>query len=167
MERNFKRCALSVTLLDKAFTLLELIIVIIIVGILAVVGLNQYTRMAERGRLAEAFATMSKIRKDIVTYYLQNGTLATITDAAIGIGIEPGLPYPSCVSTHYFIYHLAYPADTTVDIYCYRCTSGGKAPQSPYGQYAPHIRVTVDGSMTSSGCYDWGSGYGGTWCTPK
>ncbi|MDD4894863.1 MAG: prepilin-type N-terminal cleavage/methylation domain-containing protein, partial [Candidatus Omnitrophica bacterium] len=32
----------------KAFTLLELIVVIIIVGILAVLGLTQYTRVIEK-----------------------------------------------------------------------------------------------------------------------
>jgi len=38
----------------KGFTLLELIVVIIILGILASLGFSQYIKMVEKGRSAEA-----------------------------------------------------------------------------------------------------------------
>jgi prepilin-type N-terminal cleavage/methylation domain-containing protein len=40
----------------KGFTLLELIVVIVIIGVLATLGLTQYASMVERGRSAEAKA---------------------------------------------------------------------------------------------------------------
>lgn len=47
--------------MKKGFTLLELIIVIIIIGILATLGLTQYARMVERGRGAEARQLLGNI----------------------------------------------------------------------------------------------------------
>jgi len=152
---------------NAGFTLLELIIVIIIIGILATAGLSQYTITVEKGRLGEAFANMSKIRKEIVSYYLQNGTLATIVESDVGIGIDPTLPIytSSCVSTNYFRYRLYGQTATSVQIYCYRCTSGGKLPQMSY-QYAPFETVSSSGSVTSRNCYEWATGTSPTWCIP-
>lgn len=46
----------------RGFTLLELIIVIIIIGILATLGFSQYTRLVERGRTAEPRSILGQIR---------------------------------------------------------------------------------------------------------
>ncbi|MDD5130223.1 MAG: prepilin-type N-terminal cleavage/methylation domain-containing protein, partial [Candidatus Omnitrophica bacterium] len=40
--------------MKKGFTLVELIIVVIIVGILASIGLTQYNKVVEKSRAAEA-----------------------------------------------------------------------------------------------------------------
>jgi prepilin-type N-terminal cleavage/methylation domain-containing protein len=53
------------------FTLLELIIVIIVIGILASIALPRYIRIAEKGRAAEAKNILSAIRSAQMRYAAQ------------------------------------------------------------------------------------------------
>ncbi len=71
---------------NKAFTLLELIVVIVILGVLATLGFTQYGRMVEKSRQAEAKMILGDIRKLTYAYYLANGSLTGITDVNVNIG---------------------------------------------------------------------------------
>jgi len=105
----------------KGFTLIELIIVIIIVGVLATLGMTQYTKMVEKGRAAEARSILGALRTAENAYNLEYGNYtATIAD----LGVDaPG----ACGVTHYFSYACAAATGTCTAT---RCTAGGKAPQS-------------------------------------
>ena len=61
----------------RGFTLLELIIVIIVIGILASIALPKYGRVAERTRVAEAKSMLSAIRNAQYRYYIQYSMYAT------------------------------------------------------------------------------------------
>ncbi|MDD4895095.1 MAG: prepilin-type N-terminal cleavage/methylation domain-containing protein [Candidatus Omnitrophica bacterium] len=112
----------------KAFTLLELIIVIIIVGILAVLGLTQYTRTTEKGRSAEAKAILGSLRTAEEAYYLEKGSYAS------DITVLPVIAPTSCTSTHYFYYHYNPSGGCSPEgqVAALRCTSGGKSPNYSY-----------------------------------
>lgn len=59
--------------MKQGFTLMELIIVMVIVGILVVVALPQYQRSAERGRSLVGLANMRSVADRLNAYYILHG----------------------------------------------------------------------------------------------
>ncbi|MDD5568369.1 MAG: prepilin-type N-terminal cleavage/methylation domain-containing protein [Candidatus Omnitrophica bacterium] len=61
---------------NNAFTLIELLIVIVIIGILAGVGLLRYGPVIENARSAEAYTVLAGIAAAEQSYYTENDTYA-------------------------------------------------------------------------------------------
>ncbi|MDP2652613.1 MAG: prepilin-type N-terminal cleavage/methylation domain-containing protein [Candidatus Omnitrophota bacterium] len=57
---------------QSGFTLLELIVVILIVGVLSAIAFPRFFRTVERSRGTEAIINLSAIRQAMERYYLQN-----------------------------------------------------------------------------------------------
>ena len=105
--------------MKKGFTLLELIVVIIIIGILATLGFTQYTKIVEKARTAEAKVALGQIRSAQFAYLLEYSAYgAAIANLVVDAPT-------ACASTHWFWFgtNTAGPSTAT------RCTGGGKAPQ--------------------------------------
>lgn len=105
--------------MKKGFTLLELIIVIIILGVLATSGFTQYTKVIEKGRTVEAKAVLGTIRTAQQAYYLERGFYA---DSLADLAVEAPI---ACTSTHYFRYTAIQIGATDL-----RCTTNGKTPDA-------------------------------------
>ncbi|MDD5155654.1 MAG: type II secretion system protein [Candidatus Omnitrophica bacterium] len=132
---------------NSAFTLLELIVVIVILGILATLGFTQYNKTVERTREAEAIAAIGSMTKLAWSYYLANGTFVGIQNADCGVGSSSDQIPSSCRSANYFWYQVAssdYSAQ--VDLNAVRCTSGGKTPNYSTA-YNPYIRLLNNGTQ--------------------
>ena len=125
--------------MKQGFTLIELIVVIIIVGILAAVGLTQYTKMVEKGRAAEARVVLGSLRTAEVAEYNENGAYQTV----INLGVSAPT---ACATTHYFSYTCATDTGTCT---ANRCASGGKTPNA----------VTYDKTLTIGGVWGGSAGY--------
>jgi prepilin-type N-terminal cleavage/methylation domain-containing protein len=67
------RCTRSI----GGFTLVELMIVVVILGLLAAVALPSYTRYVKRSKTSEATGNISKIYQGQVAYYDANAERAT------------------------------------------------------------------------------------------
>ena len=65
--------------LEKGFTLVELMIVIVIVGILSAVALPNFLSQTEKARATEAQSAISAAFKNAQQLYLENGNTSGIT----------------------------------------------------------------------------------------
>ncbi|MFA5093461.1 MAG: prepilin-type N-terminal cleavage/methylation domain-containing protein [Candidatus Omnitrophota bacterium] len=123
----------------QGFTLIELIVVIIIVGVLASVGMSQYTKVIEKGRAAEARLILGALRSAEVANYMESGAYVTLA----GLGVSAPA---ACATTHYFSY-----ACTTAGLCtATRCTAGGKTPNST---------VSYNKTLTAAGVFGGTAGY--------
>ena len=104
----------------KGFTLIELIIVIIIVGILAAIGMTQYTKVVEKGRAAEARAILGSLRGAEVAGFMETGFYALVA----GLGVAAPT---ACTTTHFFSYICDNATGTCT---ANRCIAGGKTPNA-------------------------------------
>ena len=111
----------------KSFTLVELIIVVIIVGILASLGLTQYSEIVEKSRTAEARVRIGTMRDLAYSYYLENGSFSGMTLADAGVN-------GACSSTDFYSYTV-WNYTTLADFVAIRCTNGGKAPNASLSYY--------------------------------
>jgi type IV pilus assembly protein PilE len=116
--------------MKKGFTLLELIVVIVIVGILATLGFTQYSRLIERSRGAEARAVIGSIRTIAATHYMENQSLDTFSNAYAGIGAAVDQIPSACRGTNYFSYNVAGAGGSGLTVTATRCTGGGKTPDA-------------------------------------
>jgi prepilin-type N-terminal cleavage/methylation domain-containing protein len=140
----------------RGFTLLEIIIVIIIIGVLATLGFTQYGRMVERSRGAEARAIAGDIRKFAQAYYMEQGTLAGFANAAANIGAANDQIPSACRTSHYFQYAIGV-ATPSLTVTAARCTAGGKTPNAPAGAgnyiLISNLATGVDDATQGTGNY--------------
>ena len=131
--------------MKRGFTLLELIVVIVIIGILATLGFAQYTRMIERSRGAEARTVLGAIRTQAAALWveLQSGAPPTVpagtfVASAVGIGNAAGQISDACTAVapstnYYFGYGIVQNvANNGFVATATRCTgANGKQPGGP------------------------------------
>ena len=128
--------------MKKGFTLVELIIVIIIVGILASIGLTQYNKVVEKSRAAEARMILGTLRSAQIAEYNENGNYVTV--AGLGVGAPDG----TCLSTHFFSYACATATGTCTAT---RCTGAAGKPQG--GTTAWTKALSIAGTWTGTAGY--------------
>ncbi len=93
----------------KGFTLLELLVVVLIIGILAAIALPQYRLAVEKIRITEAVVNLNAIAKAQDSFYLINGRYANVDEMdkldveIFGEIIESGW-YSKRVKGKFFLY---------------------------------------------------------------
>jgi prepilin-type N-terminal cleavage/methylation domain-containing protein len=119
--------------MKKGFTLLELLIVIIIVGVLATLGLTQYNTVVERSRGSEAKQILGQLRSACAGYWMESNNASACECASGGqnanMSLDPNTGVPStCRASHYFAYTITREADDRAWINATRCKANGKTP---------------------------------------
>ncbi len=113
------------------FTLMELLIVVIIIGILATLALPQFSRVIDQSREAEAMNMIGSILSAELLYYQEKLVFTTAsTDLSIGIPVMKNWSTPSFSIS-----------GSTIGVF-----SGG----TPHTHGAHTVRGTIDNSGAKS-----------------
>src|SRR5713226_6205343 len=72
----------------KGFTLVELAVVIVVIGVLAAFGVPRFIKSVERSKAAEAFAYLSAVRAAQERYHARQGTYGQTVDS-LDIKVSP------------------------------------------------------------------------------
>ncbi|MDM0106018.1 type IV pilin protein [Variovorax sp. J22R24] len=133
----------------SGFTLIEVMIVVVIIGILAAVALPAYSDYVKRGRLTDAVGKLSDMQAKLEQLFQDRRSYADACAA--------GTVAPQPADTDYFEFRCPTATATT-----YKVTATGK------GQMANFVySVTQDGTKASSVPTGWGSGSTTCWVLSK
>ena len=85
-------CRSSVEGTRKGFTLIELAVVIVIIGVLAAFGVPRFMKSVERSKAAEAFNYLSAVRDAEERFHAREGTYTTDLSTANGLDVAQSKP---------------------------------------------------------------------------
>ena len=86
---------------NKAFTLLELIVVIVVIGVLAGVAVPRFSHTIEKSRIAEAINILATLRNAQEVYNLENGAYtATIGNLDVTIPVSKNFVAPTTAAAN-------------------------------------------------------------------
>jgi prepilin-type N-terminal cleavage/methylation domain-containing protein len=133
-----KKISLSIFGRKIGFTLTELLIVVIILGILATLALPMLVKTIEKAKVGEAVSNLNLIRTGQKIYFLE---YSTFSQSIASLNIED----PNATANTYFDYSIE-GADSSD--FTGRAQRKDNAP-SPYDGY--YYDIKKDGTITSNG----------------
>lgn len=129
----------------KGFTLVELMIVVIVVGVLAAVAIPMYQLAAERSKATEAKAGLGAVRSAMRIYFAEHRTYvhaSFIDDAAVTVGGILTLR-SNDLEGRYFSTS-CYTFDGAPDATSYTIECDGSASTAPVASEVSHMTLTID-----------------------
>lgn len=129
----------------KGFTLIEIMMVVVIIGVMVTIALPQYVKIVEKGRSSEARVMLGQIRSLQNLYFLEHDAYSlTFADLQLNVPL-------ACNPNYYFFYCLS--VDNNAGTFIANATrcgmgAGGKSPGSPMAYV---LNMTQDGTLGGTG----------------
>lgn len=121
------------------FTLTEIMIVIVVIGVLASIAWPRYILITEKSRTAEAKDVLGRIRATEIGYYFEYDSYTT------NLALLP-MDVPILCNTSFYYNYSISGGGASFTASATRCASGGKPPDSP-GGFAYEVNITQDGAL--------------------
>ncbi len=139
--------------MNKAFSLIELMVVIAIVGILSAVAVPSYKDYMARVKIVSAVSELQSLRNSVKEYYSKNGSFPTLTD----LGLSS--PEPASLA-EYFTPHVAFVQ--VAEDPGHTCPAGGIVAYISNIASDPNLYISTAGNpadvvVYSEGMYEKGS----------
>ena len=91
------------------FTLVEVMLVVVVLGIIAGLGFNQYNKYVAKTRRSEVFAALRSLTDAQESYYARNGQFAGTFDAMDFVFVKSEKILPTEIETERYTYYLSQP----------------------------------------------------------
>jgi prepilin-type N-terminal cleavage/methylation domain-containing protein len=135
------------------FTLVELMIVVIIVGILAAVAIPMYQGATERAKASEAVAALGTIRGALRVYYAEHGTYVNanfVDGAQVTAGNVLDVSDTDLLGRYFSTECYTFDGAPTANAYSIECD--GANSTATYGSEVASIVRSIDqnGTVTNS-----------------
>jgi prepilin-type N-terminal cleavage/methylation domain-containing protein len=130
---------------QQGFTLVELMIVVIVIGILAAVAIPMYQIVPERSRATEATSGLGLVRKAMRAYYAEHGSYenaAFVDGAGVTAGGVLGVTDDDLLGRWFSTECYMFDGDATAEEFTIRCD--GSSSVAPYAAEADGIVRTID-----------------------
>lgn len=128
--------------MKNGFTLLELMVVIIILGVLSTLGVLQYQAAIEKSRGAEARIVLGLLRNQCAAMYMANKSTTACGEQNLRIGLENDMIPQTCRGTHFFSYKVDSNIGDALSVTATRCI--GLTGKQPGADSAHTLTLSVD-----------------------
>jgi len=143
------------------FTLVELMVVVIIIGILAAAAVPIYTAQTRRAKTAEALGALAAIRSTERAYYAEHGSYLAVSAGDIGnqpTDDDPGLGLDCSLNTYYDENCFSVALDDTYGFVA-TCDGGADGNAAPRASDVSDYIIEMRGDGTVRYSYDGGDSY--------
>ena len=140
---------------QRGFTLVELMIVVIIVGILAAVAIPMYQGATERAKASEAVAALGTIRGAMRVYFAEHGTYvnaAFVDDAEVAATGVLDVSENDLLGRYFSSECYTFDGAPDATSFSIECAGGAAGNAAPYASEVSSITRSIDeeGTITNS-----------------
>ena len=136
---------------DGGYTLIEVMVTVVIVGILAAIALPSYSDYVQRSKISEAITNLSDMRTRLEQYFLDNRAYPTSCVASGAVAPQINKP----PAQKYFAISCAFGTPTTYTITATGVPAEGMAAAFVYTIDQSNVRTSTgpSGTYHSTNCW--------------